>query len=303
MRLLFSVSELSRLTGLAPRTIQIKAKNHSWPTIKKPAGKGRPKHLYDLSIMPDNIQLQWSSRTGLIEASTALGWPIRESYFLPNKAMWDGESQGLCLEAQQTLLKRFPDLADIEPGSLELEPIRATIDPEDAKQEKIEQLKSQIADLGQTGTEEEQQVNDELISVRYFEDVSAAAGSGFVNTDHQQSVMMQMTPGMLEMLAPGLPTKGLTMIKAHGDSMEPDIYSGDKLLLTSTDGTVKEGAVYIVRVRDTIMVKRVYKHPMDKSIELVSSNPRHKPIIITGPDTDDVAILGQVVGRLRIDQL
>ncbi|MEZ4912241.1 MAG: S24 family peptidase [Saprospiraceae bacterium] len=68
-----------------------------------------------------------------------------------------------------------------------------------------------------------------------------------------------------------------------GDSMEPSLYSGDKVVCSLVDNnnfysSVRNNLVYVVVTNGGILVKRLINHVMDKqSIELVSDNSYYAP--------------------------
>lgn len=71
-----------------------------------------------------------------------------------------------------------------------------------------------------------------------------------------------------------------------GDSMEPSLYSGDKVVCSLVDsnnyyGSVRNNLVYVVVTNGAIMVKRLINHVREKqSIELVSDNSYYAPQFI-----------------------
>ena len=73
------------------------------------------------------------------------------------------------------------------------------------------------------------------------------------------------------------------------------ILSGDYVLVQQ-QATVQEGEVAAVLVGDEATVKRFHK--TKEAVELLSENPRIKPIRLTEKDAT-VRILGKVVGVMR----
>ena len=280
---------LGKFLSLHPATVTRAGLSEEWPYIEDSQGGGRfPRRVYEVQAVPNRHQTAWalSAEISQAQAQEALKWPLRESYYRPRQKVWDGHSRGLCPAARAELLKRFPQLAHIQPGSVP--PREATENP--ARPAKH---KGYGADRTKGGT----------VQVLYLETVLAAAGGGIYNEDHPAAVALEMSEDLLELLAPGIPAKGLMMIKARGDSMEPEIGNGDKLLLAPADGVVFDGGIYVVRVGDTVAVKRVYKNLGGGSLELISSNSRYAPVTLAGSELENFSIIAQVVGRLRIDQL
>ncbi|MCX5513441.1 S24 family peptidase [Kaistia algarum] len=84
-------------------------------------------------------------------------------------------------------------------------------------------------------------------------------------------------------------------IKVRGDSMEPTLLPGERVMVDTTDTTIGQGGVFVVRDPDgEIIVKRLRKLK-DGLVELVSDNPKQQPIIYVG---NEIAVIGRVVGRL-----
>ena len=68
----------------------------------------------------------------------------------------------------------------------------------------------------------------------------------------------------------------LLLVEARGDSMEPSIKDGDVLTVDITPGQkVEHGALYVLRVGDNLLVKRVEQRLT--SMVLHSENPRYGP--------------------------
>lgn len=84
-------------------------------------------------------------------------------------------------------------------------------------------------------------------------------------------------------------------IKVRGDSMEPTLLPGERVMVDTTDQQFGQGGVFVIRDPDgEILVKRLRKLK-DGEIELVSDNPKQPPMVHRA---DEIGILGRVVGRL-----
>jgi SOS-response transcriptional repressors (RecA-mediated autopeptidases) len=75
-----------------------------------------------------------------------------------------------------------------------------------------------------------------------------------------------------EFLPPDIPPGEYYYLIASGDSMEPTIMDGDRVLVHVTTDIV-DGKIYAVRVDDESTLKRVYRY--NGRIELVPDNPKH----------------------------
>jgi phage repressor protein C with HTH and peptisase S24 domain len=88
----------------------------------------------------------------------------------------------------------------------------------------------------------------------------------------------------------------LSAIVVAGDSMEPLLRDGDEILVDRTPRPLRDG-VHVVRVGDTLLVKRV-QTGVPGRIVLESQNPAYRPIEL---DPAEVEVIGRVVwksGRL-----
>ena len=96
----------------------------------------------------------------------------------------------------------------------------------------------------------------------------------------------------LRQMTAGSPA-GLSMIRVAGDSMEPTLGDGDDILVDTADagGALRDG-IYVLRVDDTLIVKRLALNPAARSITIGSDNPRYADI----PDCDPATI--SVIGRV-----
>ncbi len=98
-----------------------------------------------------------------------------------------------------------------------------------------------------------------------------------------------------------LMTKGnmnkMVMMDIFGNSMEPEIKDGDTVLIDEAQKDILAGAVYAVGVDDTIMVKRLEKHP--NKLVLHSDNKEYAPIYLKGDEINSVRIIGKVIWVCR----
>lgn len=86
-------------------------------------------------------------------------------------------------------------------------------------------------------------------------------------------------------------------LRVDGDSMEPTIRYGD-LVFIRQQNDVDDGEIAAVLVDDSATLKHVY-HIKD-GLQLISDNPRYRPMICTMPEYDTIRILGKAVAFKRI---
>ncbi|MBN1471129.1 MAG: helix-turn-helix transcriptional regulator [Syntrophaceae bacterium] len=85
----------------------------------------------------------------------------------------------------------------------------------------------------------------------------------------------------------------MVLMDIFGNSMEPEMKDGDTILIDESQRDILAGAIYAVGVDDTIMVKRVEKHP--NKLVLLSDNKDYSPIYLQGSEINSVRIIGKVV--------
>ncbi len=96
------------------------------------------------------------------------------------------------------------------------------------------------------------------------------------------------------------PFKTYFVINAYGDSMNPDIKNGDKLIIEKTeDEMIKDNQIYVFFYNGQIFVKRLIKNI--EHIIIKSDNPSniYNPEFITQKEIDKIKILGRVTGLIR----
>ena len=98
-----------------------------------------------------------------------------------------------------------------------------------------------------------------------------------------------------------LGTKGtinkMVLMDICGNSMEPAMKDGDTILIDESQKDVLAGAIYAVGVDDTIMVKRLEKHP--NKLVLLSDNKDYSPVYIHGSEINSVRIIGKGIWICR----
>ncbi len=126
-------------------------------------------------------------------------------------------------------------------------------------------------------------------------DLGASAGPGaLLDAGEQAFDAFRFSQSWLR--EQGLSNAKLSAICVQGDSMEPLLRDGDEILVDRAAATFRDG-VYVVRLGDTLMVKRVAASAQGR-IALISQNLAYPPIDVSA---EEVEIIGRVVwksGRL-----
>lgn len=118
--------------------------------------------------------------------------------------------------------------------------------------------------------------------------LSAGGGSFEVGTEIQGYYAFQQ-----EWLRRKGEPKRMVLMDIFGNSMEPELKDGDTVLIDESQKDIIAGALYAVGVDDTIMVKRVEKHP--NKLVLRSDNQNYLPIYLEGEETQSIRIIGKVI--------
>lgn len=122
-------------------------------------------------------------------------------------------------------------------------------------------------------------------------DLGASAGAGSLDQSERPAGRMAFDEKWLREL--GANPAGLSMIRVDGDSMAPTLSHGDDILVDRADGAVRlRDGIYVLRLDDTLMVKRVAMGLVRGRFSVRSDNPHY-------PDWEDIdPALVDVIGRV-----
>lgn len=132
----------------------------------------------------------------------------------------------------------------------------------------------------------------ELVPVMRSE-VRASAGPGAIADDRRARPYFAFDPRWLKAITASPPSK-LSMIRVEGDSMAPTLNAGDDILvdLAACGEPLRDG-IHVLRVDDTVLVKRLAIHPVGRRVTVQSDNPAYGDL----PDCslDDIKCIGRVI--------
>jgi phage repressor protein C with HTH and peptisase S24 domain len=121
--------------------------------------------------------------------------------------------------------------------------------------------------------------------------VGASAGSGALPGEEREAGHIAFDPAWLRRLA-GDPKK-LSLIRVQGDSMVPTLADGDEILVDVGDAAERlRDGIYVLRIDDVLVVKRVAKSPAGGRVSVRSDNSAYP----SWPDCELAAI--ELVGRV-----
>ena len=132
-----------------------------------------------------------------------------------------------------------------------------------------------------------------MIAVRRI-DAEAHAGAGGLVEDDRNGGEERIDPRVVARL--GVSPATLTMITAHGDSMEPLIHDGDALFVDMADRRLSSRpGIFVIRLDGALLVKRVARIGLE--VQVTSDNPDTPAIAPVRADR--VAVIGRVVRLAR----
>jgi phage repressor protein C with HTH and peptisase S24 domain len=123
-------------------------------------------------------------------------------------------------------------------------------------------------------------------------DVAAAAGAGALDPAERALGRIGFEPQWLRRL--GVDPASASLIRVDGDSMAPTLSDGDEILVDRGDAArrLRDG-LYVLRLGDALVVKRVAVGPAGRRLSILSDNEAYP----SWPDCDpaDVEMVGRVV--------
>lgn len=137
--------------------------------------------------------------------------------------------------------------------------------------------------------------DNNIISIPYYPEVSAAAGSGALVYDESTVKNIQISSAIINIKT----GDNICFINATGNSMQPVIDDRDLLLVDLTHKDFIDEGIYVVRLENTLLVKRLQKIP--NGIVLISDNPQYTPITLNSNNfnENDAAIIGKVISVIK----
>ena len=123
--------------------------------------------------------------------------------------------------------------------------------------------------------------------------VRASAGPGALVAGETAKPYFGFDGRWLKSLTSTAPAN-LSIIRVEGDSMAPTLSAGDDILVDPGDGVdqLRDG-IYVIRVDDALVVKRIALHPIGRRVTVQSDNPAYPD----WPDCDmeEITCIGRVI--------
>jgi phage repressor protein C with HTH and peptisase S24 domain len=131
-----------------------------------------------------------------------------------------------------------------------------------------------------------------LLSVKRHP-VSVSAGPGAVVNEELGKPYFAFDERWLKSLTPSGPER-LSIVRVEGDSMAPTLNAGDDILVDLGDaaGRLRDG-IYVLRIDDAVVVKRLALNPTGRRVTVQSDNPAYPD----WPDCslDQINCIGRVI--------
>ena len=133
---------------------------------------------------------------------------------------------------------------------------------------------------------------DGLLSVKQHP-VRVSAGPGAIVTEELGKPYFGFDERWLKALTPTTPDK-LSVVRVEGDSMSPTLNSGDDILVDRGDASERlRDGIYVLRIDDALVVKRLALHPMGRRVTVQSDNPASSDW--PDCDLDEINCIGRVI--------
>lgn len=122
-------------------------------------------------------------------------------------------------------------------------------------------------------------------------DVRASAGSGSI-IEGETEIDRWPLPARYIRNTLSLRSANLAIIEVVGDSMEPTLRSGDKVMVDLNDKNVAQPGIFALFDGDATVVKRLEKIPGDHKVRISSDNPHHGRYDVPA---DFISVAGRIV--------
>jgi hypothetical protein len=123
--------------------------------------------------------------------------------------------------------------------------------------------------------------------------VSVSAGPGALVNEELGKPCFAFDERWLKALTPSSPAN-LSIVRVEGDSMAPTLNAGDDILVDLGDcGARLRDGIYVLRIDDAVVVKRLALNPVGRRVTIQSDNPAYPD----WPDCslDNINCIGRVI--------
>lgn len=129
-------------------------------------------------------------------------------------------------------------------------------------------------------------------------DVSASAGTGYLNHNEEVVAHLPFPAGFLKTL--GVNPEKVRAVRSRGDSMEPTIPDDRLVLVNTADRDISRSRIFLIRTADGLRLKRILR-THDGAILLISDNKGLYPEErIEGSDLETLKVIGRAFWTERL---
>ena len=105
--------------------------------------------------------------------------------------------------------------------------------------------------------------------------IGASAGAGAIAEGEPVEAQVAFDPKWLRDL--GADPRALSIIRVEGDSMAPTLNDGDDIMVDGGDAAARlRDGIYVLRMDDVLMVKRIARAPGQGRVSVISDNPHYR---------------------------
>jgi len=138
---------------------------------------------------------------------------------------------------------------------------------------------------------QDSEFDEEYVLVNVY-DIEAAAGAGSIVENNEIANKLAFKRSWIRSSS-NATADDLAVITVSGDSMNPTLYDGDRILVDMTQESIKNDGIYVLRNDDMILVKRISLNPITKLCTIKSDNSFYESW--EGCLPSDLDILGRVI--------
>lgn len=131
---------------------------------------------------------------------------------------------------------------------------------------------------------------DDYVLIPQYQ-IRASAGPGTLPDSELPAARIAFQAGFVRDLS-AAPVDALAILSVEGDSMLPTLAHGDQILIDTTDQHALRDGIYVLRVDDALLVKRLSLNPATRRLTIHSDNDAYP----SWPDCDPNAI--HIIGRV-----
>ncbi len=125
------------------------------------------------------------------------------------------------------------------------------------------------------GPDSPQEVSSDALVMISRSAVRASAGPGALPTEENSRPYFAFDERWLRKLTGAVHTD-LTLIRVEGDSMSPTLQDGDDIMVDRGDAAERlRDGIYVLRIDEALVVKRLAVHPITGNITVQSDNPAY----------------------------